>query len=88
MAPYQILVPILTGLALTCCSSSPDAPVNQTMPIRTMDNFLESLSPSPNPPRGYARQPGYAPAYARQPGYAPAYAREPGYAPAYPPFQP
>jgi hypothetical protein len=53
---------ILAGLALAACSSDPQAPVNQTFPIRQMDSFFDSLAVPP-PPRDYTHQPGYAPAY-------------------------
>ena len=44
------------------CTADPRAPVNQTFPIRQMDNFFDSLAASPSPP-DYTRQRGYAPAY-------------------------
>jgi hypothetical protein len=75
MKPYPFL--IAAGLALAGCSSSPYEPVNQTPPIRAMDNFFRSLPPRSAPPANYGYEPGYAPAYA-----------QPGYAPAYPPYQP
>jgi hypothetical protein len=78
MTRFQMMIPVCAGLLLASCSSSPEEPVNQTLPIRTMDNFFRSLSPRPSP----------QPVYAQQPGHAPDYAREPGYAPAYPPLDP
>ena len=62
-------VPLILGLTLFGCSSSPDAPINQTFPIRQMDTFFNSLSaPPPSAPRDYTQVPGYAPAY---PPYTP-----------------
>jgi hypothetical protein len=58
---YQTLALMLAGLALAGCTSDPNAPVNQTFPIRQMDRFFESLSAQPTP--DYRREPGYAPAY-------------------------
>lgn len=53
---------LIVGLSLSGCTSDPGAPVNQTFPIRQMDNFFDSLAAAPRPP-DYTRQPGYAPAY-------------------------
>ena len=53
---------LIVGLSLSGCTSDPRAPVNQTFPIRQMDNFFDSLAGAPSPP-DYTRQPGYAPAY-------------------------
>lgn len=53
---------LIVCASLTGCTSDPSAPVNQTFPIRQMDNFFNSLAASPRPPE-YTRQPGYAPAY-------------------------
>jgi hypothetical protein len=50
------------GLSLSGCTANPNAPVNQTFPIRQMDNFFDSLAGAPSP-SDYTRQPGYAPAY-------------------------
>jgi hypothetical protein len=61
----------LAGLALSGCSSDPSAPVNQSFPIRQMDNFFNSMSGPP------ARQ-----TFSDQPDYT----HHPGYAPAYPPY--
>jgi hypothetical protein len=57
---YYVL--LIVGLLMAGCTSDPDAPVNQTFPIRQMDSFFNSLS-GPPPARDYTRQPGYAPAY-------------------------
>ncbi|HYZ22793.1 MAG TPA: hypothetical protein VE690_11615 [Rhodopila sp.] len=78
MRAYAFVLLSLAGLALAGCSSSPYEPVNQTPPIRAMDNFFRSLSPpTAPPPAEYGYGSGYAPAYP-----------QPGYAPAYPPYQP
>lgn len=78
MRAYAFLLLSLAGLTLAGCSSSPYEPVNQTPPIRAMDNFFRSLPPrTAPPPAEYGYEPGYAPAYAH-----------PGYAPAYPPYHP
>ena len=62
-------VPLILGLCLFGCSSSPDAPINQTFPIRQMDAFFNSLPPrTPPSPPDYRHEPGYAPAY---PPYTP-----------------
>jgi hypothetical protein len=37
--------------------------VNESFPIRQMDQFFGSLSGRPPPPPDYTRAPGYAPAY-------------------------
>jgi hypothetical protein len=67
--PWAFL--LAAGTALMGCSSSPDAPINQTTPIRQMDHFFESMS-GPDTPG--VDDPGVA-------------HRESGYAPAYPPYQ-
>ncbi|MEA2740724.1 MAG: hypothetical protein QOH05_4031 [Acetobacteraceae bacterium] len=60
---------IIVGVLLTGCTSDPDAPINQTFPIRQMDRFFGSISgqsppqPSLPPSQDYTHQPGYAPAY-------------------------
>ena len=53
---------LIVGLVLSGCTSDPAAPVNQTFPIRQMDNFFNSLAAAPPAP-DYTRHPGYAPAY-------------------------
>jgi hypothetical protein len=63
MGGYQALA-LIAGLSLAACSADPNAPVNQTFPVRQMDRFFDSLSPSPGP-RDYTHDPGYAPAYPR-----------------------
>ncbi len=82
MGGYQTLA-LIAGLSLAACTSDPNAPVNQTFPIRQMDTFFNSLS-APPPPQGYTRQipPNNAGAPVED------YTREPGYAPAYPPYDP
>ena len=70
----------LPGLALTACSADPDAPVNQSFPIRQMDSFFHSLSGPP------ARA-DYTDRSQPTPPVSPDYTHEPGYAPAYPPYQ-
>lgn len=62
MRSTQTLSVLIFGLCLTGCTADPDAPVNQTYPIRQLDRFFESLS-APSAPREYTTQPGYAPAY-------------------------
>jgi hypothetical protein len=62
MTGYRICFLLIVGLSLFACTSNPNAPVNQSFPIRQMDNFFDSLAASPAPP-DYTRQPGYAPAY-------------------------
>jgi hypothetical protein len=57
---------MVVGLALAGCTSDPYAPVNQTFPVRQMDNFFGSVS-GPPARHDYGPQPGYAPAY---PGYS------------------
>jgi hypothetical protein len=62
-------------VTLTGCTSDPDAAVNQTFPVRQMDNFFRSLS-GPPPAQQYSHAPGYLPPdqeYIHEPGYAPAY---------------
>jgi hypothetical protein len=54
---------LILGLTLAGCTSDPEAPVNQTFPIRQMDNFFENLGDQPPAPPDYEHQPGYAPAY-------------------------
>jgi hypothetical protein len=66
MIRYYRFCILLAGVSLSGCTSNPSAPVNQTFPIRQMDQFFGSLSAPP--PVEYTRQPGYAPAY---PEYAP-----------------
>jgi hypothetical protein len=51
---------VIAGLVLGGCTSNPNAPVNQSFPVRQMDQFFGSRPP---PPPDYTRQPGYAPAY-------------------------
>jgi hypothetical protein len=68
MGGYRILALIIAGLLLTGCSSDPSAPVNQSFPIRQMDDFFNSIS-DPPAPRNFSNQPDYT----HQPGYAPAY---------------
>jgi hypothetical protein len=80
MGGYQILA-LITGLSLAACTADPNAPVNQTFPIRQMDSFFDSLSapsPSRTPTGGPSRD------YTRE--LPEDYTREPGYAPAYPPY--
>jgi hypothetical protein len=59
---YKTRCLLFVGLVLAGCTSDPTAPVNQTFPIRQMDNFFGSLAGPPAAP-DYTRQPGYAPAY-------------------------
>jgi hypothetical protein len=67
MSLYRTFSVVIIGLSMTGCTSDPDAPVNQTFPIRQMDHFFGSeaapprLSAAPGP--DYTHQPGYAPAY-------------------------
>ena len=62
MIRYWSCLPLVVCACLAGCTSDPNAPVNQTYPIRQMDNFFDSLAGTPSPP-DYTRQPGYAPAY-------------------------
>ncbi len=71
MRGFAALAAIMAGLALGGCTSDPNAPVNESFPIRQMDQFFGSLSGRPPPP----------------PDYGANYTREPGYAPAYPPYE-
>ncbi len=57
------LTTLAAVLALAGCTSDPNAPANESFPIRQMDQFFESLSGRPPPPPDYTRTPGYAPAY-------------------------
>jgi hypothetical protein len=52
------------------CTSDPAAPINQSFPIRQMDQFFGSL---PTRPNQYST-------------VEPEYTRHRGYAPAYPPY--
>jgi hypothetical protein len=54
---------MIAGLALGGCTSDPNAPVNESFPIRQMDQFFGSLSGRLPSPPDYTREPGYAPAY-------------------------
>jgi hypothetical protein len=62
MGGYRTLALMIAGLLLAACTSDPNAPVNQTFPVRQMDRFFDSLSATPAP-QDYTREPGYAPAY-------------------------
>lgn len=62
MGGYQTLALMIAGLSLASCTADPNAPVNQTFPIRQMDRFFDSLSAT-SAPQDYTRSPGYAPAY-------------------------
>jgi hypothetical protein len=62
----QILAALmsLAALSLAGCTSDPNAPINQTFPVKQMDGFFNSLSgPPPQPAPDYTHDPGYAPAY-------------------------
>lgn len=76
MRTHLTLATMIVGLSLAGCTSDPNAPINQTYPIRKMDNFFDSLSDSPARPR--YRNPNYS---------GQDYTRVPGYAPAYPPYE-
>jgi hypothetical protein len=54
---------LVAVLCVAACTSDPDAPINQTFPIRQMDNFFRQFTGSPGPTPPYTREPGYAPAY-------------------------
>jgi hypothetical protein len=73
MSWYRTLSPMLFlmigGLSVTGCTSDPNAPINQTFPIRQMDHFFGP--PSAPPPATLSAAP--APDYTQRPGYAPAY---------------
>ncbi len=62
MRGYGALALMFAALALSGCTSDPNAPVNQSFPIRQMDGFFDSLSPPATAP-DYTHAPGYAPAY-------------------------
>ena len=64
----RILGVIAMSVCLGACTADPNAPVNQSFPIRQMDGFFDSLSRPPPPARSaqvpnYTHAPGYAPAY-------------------------
>ncbi len=65
VAPAVVALAVVAAsffaLAVVGCTSDPNAPINQTPPIRQMDHFFDSLS-GPSAP-DYEHQPGYAPAY-------------------------
>ena len=42
-------IALTAGLSLAACTSNPNAPVNQTFPVRQLDQFFGSLSPTPAP---------------------------------------
>ena len=72
MTGYRVLSVVIGGLLLPGCTANPNAPINQTFPIRQMDGFFNSISASP-PRRGDTSQRYYAPVSTHEPGYAPAY---------------
>ncbi|HEY1410548.1 MAG TPA: hypothetical protein VGF36_00325 [Rhodopila sp.] len=61
MALPRFVALTIAGLVLAGCTSNPNAPVNQTFPVRQMDQFFGSRPPPPPP--DYTHEPGYAPAY-------------------------
>jgi hypothetical protein len=63
MRRFAALAVMIAGLALGGCTSDPNAPVNESFPIRQMDRFFDSLTQPPPPPTDYTHVPGYAPAY-------------------------
>jgi hypothetical protein len=65
LSGYSTVALICVGLLLAGCTSDPNAPVNQSFPIRQMDQFFGSSQPPPAVPAepDYTHQPGYAPAY-------------------------
>jgi hypothetical protein len=63
MRGFAALAVMMAGLALGSCTSDPNAPVNESFPIRQMDQFFESVSGRQRPPPDYTKAPGYAPAY-------------------------
>jgi hypothetical protein len=69
MSLYVTLSVMLAGLSVASCTSDPNAPINQSFPIRQMDHFFD---PSATPPRSTLSA-APAPDYTRRPGYAPAY---------------
>jgi hypothetical protein len=68
VAIFRTLFFLAGTLLMVGCTADPDAPINQAVPIRQMDNFSRSLRGLPPLPPTYTRQPGYAPAY---PPYSP-----------------
>ncbi len=70
MSGFRYVVLLMAGVTMAGCTSDPNAPVNQTPPIRQMDRFFDSMTAPPDP------------AYRA----APDYSHMPGYAPAYPPY--
>lgn len=81
MAPMciaQRLVWLLVA-ALAACTANPNAPINQTTPIRQMDRFFGGgPRPAPPPPPAVYHEQSVPP--------PPPYTQTPGYAPAYPPY--
>jgi hypothetical protein len=59
----QTWLPLVAGLILASCTADPDAPINQTFPIKQMDDFFRPFTGSPGPKPNHTRDPGYAPAY-------------------------
>jgi hypothetical protein len=49
---YQFLVGIMLATLISGCTSDPYAPINQTTPIKQMDNAFEGR-PINAPPPGY-----------------------------------
>ena len=56
------IVSLIAAVLLAGCTSDPRAPVNQSFPIKQMDNFFNG-GPVPEPEPDYTHEPGYAPAY-------------------------
>jgi hypothetical protein len=71
MSLFRILV-MIVGLCVAGCTSDPNAPINQSFPIRQMDQFFGSMD---------GRE-----TTARTQVAAPDYTHVRGYAPAYPPY--
>lgn len=53
MSRYWSRLFLVVCASLADCTSDPHAPVNQTFPIRQMDNFFDSLAASPSPAMEY-----------------------------------
>ena len=78
MREYVAVALLVAGVTLIGCTSDPNAPVNQSFPVKQMDQFFDSLSPPP-PATGYRSSTPYPPNTQ--------YTHVPGYAPAYPPYE-
>jgi hypothetical protein len=68
------VLPLMGAIVMMVgCTSDPNAPINQTFPIRQMDAFFRPFTGSQAPAPTYAGDPPYVRSYTNNPGYAPAY---------------